>query len=290
MILIEIKGGLGNQLFQIFCGIHYSIEYDMSFTINENKRDKVSLLDHRSPRPTYFDHFLNGLSRHLYRDSHMISSTYIYNEPSFLYNKIPYKDNLMINGYFQSPKYFEKHYKEITNLIQLEQQKLEIKNKYKDYFDYDGKTISMHFRIGDYIKKPDVHLILNTEYYIHALKCILEKDNDCKYVLYFNEEQDNVQVTNIIHTIQKEFSDVSFIQCSYTIQDWKQMLLMSNCDHNIIANSTFSWWGAYFNSNNSKMVCYPNTWFGHDVKNSTKDLFPDDWIKILSIKLSHNKK
>jgi hypothetical protein len=280
MILIELVGGLGNQLFQIFCGINYSIEYDMSFTINENKRDKVSMVDHKSPRPTYFDNFLKGLSRNLYRNSHMKSSFFLYNEPSFLYNKIPYKDNLRISGYFQSPKYFEKHYKDIVNLIQLEQQKIEIKNKYKDYFNYDRKTISMHFRIGD-LKNNNGHgPVLTIEYYKRALKYIFDKDIRCNDILYFNEEQDNEKVRTMIHDIQKEFSNMNFIQCSYNIQDWEQMLLMSNCDHNIIANSTFSWWGAYFNSNNSKMVCYPKTWFGHKVKHSTKDLFPNDWIQI----------
>ena len=280
MILIELVGGLGNQLFQIFCGIHYSIEYNMSFCINDNKRDKVSTLDHKSPRPTYFDIFLKGLSSNLYSNSHMKSSFFLYNEPSFLYNKIPYKDNLRISGYFQSPKYFEKHYKDIVNLIQLEKQRHEIKNKYKDYFNCDGKTISMHFRIGDYIIKPEVHLVLDTEYYKRALQYILNKDIRCNDILYFNEEQDNEKVRTMIHDIQKEFSNMNFIKCPYNVKDWEQMLLMSNCDHNIIANSTFSWWGSRFNSNQSKIVCYPKTWFGHKVKHSTKDLFPDDWIEV----------
>lgn len=280
MILIELLGGLGNQLFQIFCGINYSIEYNMQFCINENKRDKVSPVDHKSPRPTYFDNFLNGLSGNLYRNSYTNSSTYIYNERSFLYNKIPHKDNLKISGYFQSPKYFEKHYKDITDLIQLEQQKCKIKNKYKDYFDYDGKTISMHFRIGD-LKNNNGHgPVLTIDYYKRALKYILDKDINCN-ILYFNEKQDDEQVRNVIHNIQEMFSNINFIQCSYNVQDWEQMLLMSICEHNIIANSTFSWWGAYFNSNQSKIVCYPKIWFGNNVKHSTKDLFPNDWIRVL---------
>ena len=62
------------------------------------------------------------------------------------------------------------------------------------------------------------------------------------------------------------------------MSDWEEMLAMSLCNHNIIANSTFSWWGAYFNSNEDKIVCYPSVWFGPELKNNnTVDLFPEEW-------------
>jgi hypothetical protein len=57
---------------------------------------------------------------------------------------------------------------------------------------------------------------------------------------------------------------------------------MSSCKHNIIANSTFSWWGAYLNENNDKIVCYPSLWFGNELQNKdTCDLFLDNWKKII---------
>ena len=59
------------------------------------------------------------------------------------------------------------------------------------------------------------------------------------------------------------------------------MVLMSCCEHNIIANSSFSWWGAYFNDNPEKIVCYPSVWFGPKLQNKkTEDMFPKDWKKI----------
>jgi hypothetical protein len=69
------------------------------------------------------------------------------------------------------------------------------------------------------------------------------------------------------------------VLCDYSIPDYEQLLLMSLTSHNIIANSTFSWWGAYFNNNINKIVCYPSLWNGSN--NNVKDLFPDSWNKIL---------
>jgi hypothetical protein len=276
MIYVELMGGLGNQLFQIFCGIAYSFENRTSFRINNNKPDKVSPLDNKSLRPTYFNNFLINLSKFTYNNINILT----YNEPSFTYNKIPsINKDFKLKGYFQSPKYFENYYKSIIEIIELDKQKAQIKEKYKEYFN--NKVISLHFRIGDYIKKPDYHVILNNEYYTNALNNILEKDNTCDTVLYFNEEQDNYIVENIINNIEKLYPQLNFIQCSYNIPDWEQLLLMSLCHHNIIANSTFSWWGAYFNLNPEKIVCCPSVWFGSKYNNSTRDLFPKNWVKIL---------
>ena len=74
---------------------------------------------------------------------------------------------------------------------------------------------------------------------------------------------------------------MKFIKADDKAVDWQQLLLMSCCQHNIIANSTFSWWGAYFNENKNKIVCYPDVWFGSKLAhNDTKDLFLDSWDKI----------
>ena len=271
MIYIELCGGLGNQLFQIFCGISYSLSNKITFKIKANKQDESK------KRPTYWNNILINLKPNL---CYSINNVKRYEEPNFTYNIIPHSNsNFIIKGYFQSPKYFESNYQYIINLIDLDKLKQEIKEKYKEYFN-NNKIISLHFRIGDYIKKPDYHVILNSEYYITALNNILEKDNTCDTVLYFNEEQDNYTVKNMINNIKNLYPQLKLIQCSYDIPDWEQLLLMSLCNHNIIANSTFSWWGAYFNQNPEKIVCYPNVWFGQKCNNSTRDLFPENWVKV----------
>ena len=276
MIYIELKGGLGNQLFQIFCGISYALENNIHFKIIKDKKDVVSPVDNKSLRPTYWNNFLSNLSKFTCDNVNLMT----YNEVSFVYTKIPnYNKNFKINGYFQSPKYFENNYHSITELIELDKIKKLMKEKFNYYFNY-GKTISLHFRIGD-LKCNNGHgPVLNLSYYINSIKSILEKDNSCNIILYFNEQQDNEIVEDNIINIKKEYPLIKFIQCDSKIQDWEQLILMSLCNHNIIANSTFSWWGAYLNSNIKKIVCYPNVWFGPKCNNSTKDLFLENWVCI----------
>ena len=122
---------------------------------------------------------------------------------------------LNLSGYFQSPKYFEYYYTDIVKLIDLEEQKLNIKEKYKTYFNH--KIISLHFRIGDYIKKPNTHPILGHNYYINALTHILTADDNYD-ILYFSEERDKDQVHNMIKRIKVEFPQLNFIQCSSDIK------------------------------------------------------------------------
>ena len=99
----------------------------------------------------------------------------------------------------------------------------------------------------------------------------------------FVKKKDNNIVEKKITILKEKFPQLTFIKASDEKEDWEQMLMMSCCEHNIIANSSFSWWGAYFNGNEDKIVCYPNVWFGPKLANKdTGDLCPNSW-ELISI-------
>jgi hypothetical protein len=95
--------------------------------------------------------------------------------------------------------------------------------------------------------------------------------------LYFCENEDLKEVEDIIKKLQLQYKFLKFERANPLLADWEQMILMSLCNYNIIANSTFSWWGAYLNDNPEKIVCYPEHWFMPQAKKDTSDLFPEDW-------------
>ena len=279
MISIKLMGGLGNQLFMIFTTLAYGIENKVRFILPQNKPDKTST--NGDARPTYWHNFLKRLTPFLQLKPEVQN---IYSEKGHHYTKIPEyikNKNILLFGYFQSYKYFENQKELIFKIIGIRELQNQVREKYSSYFDNQGETVSLHFRIGDYKNIQDCHSVLKIEYYIEALKTMLEHNNSIKNVVCFGEKSNYVELLNNIEILKLNYPNLSFELCSFEIEDWEQMVLMSCCEHNIIANSSFSWWGAYFNDNPEKIVCYPSVWFGPKLQNKkTEDMFPKDWKKI----------
>jgi len=273
MIYCDLKGGLGNQLFQIFAIISYSLKMNQTFVFPNYK-----IIGNR---PTYWDTFLSHLKKYTF-DYNKIKFNYQITEKYFHYDKLPniessLKSKFLFNGYFQSYKYFQEHYSLICNIIRVDEQRENIKNKY----NIPENTISLHFRIGDYVKFKDTHPILSISYYVNAIQYIKEEIKEEKLfsIVYFFQEEDKNIVNNNISILQNNFPEITFIPRPDGLEDWEEMLYMSCCHYHIIANSTFSWWGAFFNPR-EKIVCYPSKWFGSLLNHDTRDLFPENWIKI----------
>ena len=281
MITCHLRGGLGNQLFQIFTTIAYSMQRLQPFFFLNNYQlgngENGSTI-----RYTYWDTFLNNLKIFLKNDI-QIGTMLTVGETSFNYEKLPehnLKKDIMLYGYFQSYLYFYEYKDTIFKLIKLDSKKRSIKQT----VNYDFKnTISLHFRLGDYKRYPDVHPILPVSYYSNALQYLLYETNNLTsitHVLYFCEDGDLNEVTEMINELKQLYPEVVFERADPLLFDWEQLLLMSLCKYNVIANSTFSWWGAYFNENIGKNICYPAVWFGPKAAHNTTDLFPKDWTKI----------
>lgn len=268
---IIIQGGLGNQLFQIFTLINYCIQNKCNFIFPMNMQD----WDQK--RFPYWDSFLYTLKEYT-RPNEQIDSIIEYMESEFHYNEIPrFTTDIKFNGYFQTELYFKEHFESICKLIGVREKQAMIKSKYNLY----DNTIGLHFRMGDY-GNPHHHPIIPDTYYINSLNFIINKTKKTDWNIYYACEKDDDDVVFMrIQNIKQHFASLNFIKISNDIDEWKQMLFMSICKHNIIANSSFSWWSAYFNQYNEKIVCYPSLWFGPAKDNfNLKDIYPDKWNKI----------
>jgi hypothetical protein len=206
-------------------------------------------------------------------------------ETSFNYEKLPqhYSKDILLYGYFQSHLYFDECKDTIFKLIKIDKKKNIIKQTVNNDFK---NTVSIHFRLGDYKRYPDFHPILPVSYYCNALQYLLYETNNVTCItniLYFCEDGDLIEVTEMINELKQGFPELVFERAEPLLLDWEQLLLMSLCKYNVIANSTFSWWGAYLNENISKKICYPSVWFGPKAAHNTTDLFPKDWTKIAII-------
>jgi hypothetical protein len=130
-------------------------------------------------------------------------------------------------------------------------------------------------RRGDYVTSPktnSVHGTCSLEYYYDSFNLIEKQHKNSHYFIFSDDIEWCKQNLEFI-------KNKTFIELSANERDHEEMYLMSQCKHNIIANSSFSWWGAWLNQNPDKMVIAPKKWF-HDQQINTNDLIPDTWIRI----------
>ncbi len=260
LISVNLKGGLGNYLFQIACAYNYSIKYNKHLILDEKTAHVV-----HNKIETYKKNIFQHLEfEHLSNES----IDYIYQEKVFNYIEIPkINKNLLLDGYFQSERYFEKNKEQIKILFECAE---EIRNDIVVKFPFilNEKTCSIHVRRGDYLKAPNCHPAQTLNYYEKAIENF---DTDTLFLIFSDD----------IEWCKKEFSkmDKRLIYIENNT-DFEDLYLMSFCNNNIICNSTFSWWGAWLNNNQNKKIIAPEKWFGPQLENNTKDLYCKEWIKI----------
>jgi|TARA_B100001996_G_C18582485_1_gene562791 hypothetical protein len=177
-------------------------------------------------------------------------------------------DHVSLQGYFQTEKYFKHIEDEIRQDFTF---KDEILKPCKEMVEGVEKPIALHVRRTDYVTNSENHLNLTTEYYEAALK----QFDDDRNVIVFSDDPEWCHEQSI-------FSDDRFI-ISENDDNRVDLCLMSLCDDFIIANSSYSWWGAWLSTNKDKKIIAPVNWFGskgYTKDHDTKDIIPEDWIRI----------
>lgn len=287
MVVSRLIGGLGNQMFQYAAGrslaelakcelkidvsgfqnyaLHNGYELNI-FNINAgiaSSKDISSLVNKQSRLMSFIYRKL-----HIKKSKNLVESGFAFNANFFNVSSSVY-----IDGYWQSYKYFElidsQLRQEFTFKSPICGLNLQLSKKISS-----TNSVSVHVRRGDYVTNKQtnsVHGVCSVDYYHAAIHVIVENvENPVLFVF----SDDIAWVKNNLTF----YSPVVFVDHNTGKQSYNDMYLMSLCKHHIIANSSFSWWGAWLGSNPTKLVIAPKKWFTNDAV--TVDLIPETWIRL----------
>lgn len=293
MIIVRIRGGLGNQLFQYAAGYALAERLGQPLVVDVSFFSKQSLRNYRISKmmieyDSFIDDFQLPLSVRILKNKYVnkflrkvgCESLYIGNSYTYILER-DYSDitsalfdvqskDIYLDGYFQAEVYFAsikaKIYKQYIPLYE----KSDAVNKILSQIE-GCNAIAVHVRRGDFIeekkKRSIYHYLLDENYYIRALKYIQDLVRN-PVLFWFSDDIDWVKKN---FGIKENFRFVSFKSENRDIDD---MYLMSKCKHIIAANSTFSWWGAYLNTNENAIRVVPERAFGG------KYMIPVGWVKL----------
>jgi len=259
------QGGIGNVMFKLAAAISLALDNNIDYIFsNEFLRPVDQITTHGQPD---YRRFYDNILRNITFIDTLPGPYTIYNQPGFHYQDIPYQlnTNLLLTGHYQSDKFFINNKQYIIDLYKpsTETKKL-IQSSYNNLSEY----ISIHVRRGDYLQYPNHHPQQTIEYYQSAVYNI---GLDKTYMIFSDDINGCKSMFEFIPN--KIFYNSGI--------DWLDMYIMSMCKHNIICNSSFSWWGAYLNENPTKIVIAPKKWFGVVYESwDTTDLIPASWLII----------
>lgn len=265
MVTSFLQGGLGNQLFQVATAYNIAKKNSDYAEFNFNN-------SHTPLQGNNVSKYKNNIFKEFKHSDNILIENFFY-QKGHAFENIEYKKNLQINGYFQSEKFFIENKEDIVKKF-----KVGIKSeilKYENVMLFlasiknNGKPlVSIHVRRGDYLRFPHIHPVCSLDYYKKSMEIIKNKVGEVNFLFVSDDK----------HWIKENFESLGII--SPFNDDIEDLILLSNSDHNIIANSSFSWWGAYLNENRNKIIIAPKTWFGISGPQDQEDTIPNEWIKI----------
>jgi hypothetical protein len=298
MICLQLKGGLGNQMFQYAFGVTMSYKlksdlvFDLSFNDNIPKAKgitnrsfqltifnilpiEISKNDLRKLKPL-FNRVVNTIATKIGINGIQTSSYFL--EKQYGYNKRIniISSNCYLSGYWQSYYYFESIEPKIRELFTFKSD-LNGENLNRLNLIIGTNSVSIHIRRTDFLnnKSHDIHGSCSLTYYKDAIELVNSKIQSPHYFI-FSDDIEWVKENDLFSNLQATFIFGNIMDKSYI-----DMQLMSNCKHNIIANSSFSWWGAWLNGNPDKLVVAPKQWFlNAELNKQTNDLIPQKWVRI----------
>jgi hypothetical protein len=252
---INVSGGLGNQLFQIATGLAYCRDHERTLRLCASPGND---------RGFHWDTFLPSL-RHLVYPGRVPHVTY--REPVFSYRPLPLppaEGDVGFDGYFQSSRYFPGVRSYLMTMMQFpEDARSTILAKYGNLFTEN--CVLVHARRGDYMNIPQFHALQGADYYAAAKAEIEKTVATPRYILISDTP-----------AVWKEITCFGNDAVLFDESELLTVYLMTRCRHFIIANSTFSWWGAYLSG--SDHVVAPRRWFGPAGPPDPQDIYESKWI------------
>jgi hypothetical protein len=251
-VTVTLQGGLGNQMFQIATALQYAKSNHKIFVMDTN----VSELRQLSTRKTYWGSVFNvqhadNIETQLFQEIR---------EPGFAFSCLQELDGFVkLTGYFQSARYFDNIRDEIVS---------HFVHPISESLDKTSPTVSLHIRRTDYIGL-NYYACLTKDYYQSALNHIRNQVPDFRVVI-FSDDLEWVKNTNWFANENLEYVDRG--------SDYEQLILMSQCEHHVMANSSFSWWAVYLGNQNG-IVIAPKAWFT-DPSIDTSDLYLSNWARL----------
>lgn len=293
MLIIQLQGGLGNQMFQYAFASILGLKNKTKVVIEGSIFERVEKTPGFTPRKfelAIFDiHYEWNTEPDVFLFHHLskinklkkkLGFNYpkIYNEPSFGFQSdfLSIKAPVYLKGYFQSYKYLVGYENFVRQLFSFPIEALDDINRKLLIKIKNSNSIAIHIRRGDYVSDKmtaQYHGSCSLDYYLEAIKLVASKNKDFTLV-FFSDDSD---------WAKEQFNDLPYskiiVDHNKGEDSWKDMLLMSICNHNVIANSSFSWWAAWLNDNQSKIVVAPKKWF-QAKEIDINSIIPQEWIII----------
>jgi len=293
MIIVRLIGGLGNQLSQYAAARRLSVLHQTTLKLDIIPFESYKLQNYSLQSFHVQEVFATpeeiaeitgasrkGLARIIFRLSQKLKPYYgrvVFSEPKvspFDPNFLKTPGNLYLDGYWQDEKYFvdirDVILREFTVKYEQDRQSREIADKIAN-----TQSVSIHVRRGDYISNPETkraHGVCGLDYYRQCVSLIAERIANPHFFVF---SDDPGWVTD---TLRLDYP-TTFVTHNDADRCYEDLRLMSMCKHNITANSSFSWWGAWLNQNRGKIVIAPERWFAAPERRQDSPA-PDGWIKV----------